>query len=134
MAAFCEAMKQADPAIKLFSSFPTPAVLRSAGPMLDYVCPHHYSQDLAALEDDLQAVVRMVRECAPGRRLKIAKDAVSLGGVETLACHPATTTHSEFSDEAKRESGISDALVRISVGVEDWRDLLHEFRSALDSF
>jgi len=67
------------------------------------------------------------------RRLKIAKNAVSLGGVETLACHPWTTTHSEFSDEAKRESGISEALVRISVGIEDWRDLLHEFRSALDS-
>ncbi len=67
------------------------------------------------------------------RRLKIAKNAVSLGGVETLACHPWTTTHSEFSDEAKRESGISEALVRISIGIEDWRDLLHEFRSALDS-
>jgi methionine-gamma-lyase len=67
------------------------------------------------------------------RRLKIAKNAVSLGGVETLACHPATTTHSEFTDEAKRDCGVSDALVRISVGIEDWRDLLHEFRSALDS-
>lgn len=67
------------------------------------------------------------------RRLKIARNAVSLGGVESLACHPATTTHSEFTDEAKRESGVSDALVRISVGIEDWRDLLHEFRSALDS-
>jgi cystathionine beta-lyase/cystathionine gamma-synthase len=67
------------------------------------------------------------------RRLKIAKNAVSLGGVETLACHPWTTTHSEFSDDAKRESGVSESLVRISVGIEDWRDLLHEFRSALDS-
>jgi methionine-gamma-lyase len=67
------------------------------------------------------------------RRLKITRNAVSLGGVESLACHPSTTTHSEFSEEAKRESGISDALVRISVGIEDWRDLLHEFRSALDS-
>jgi cystathionine beta-lyase/cystathionine gamma-synthase len=66
------------------------------------------------------------------RRLKIAKDAVSLGGVETLACHPSTTTHSELSDEIKREAGIDDALVRVSVGVEDWRDLLHEFRAALD--
>lgn len=66
------------------------------------------------------------------RRLRIARNAVSLGGVETLACHPATTTHSEFSDEARRDSGVSDALVRISIGIEDWRDLLHEFRSALD--
>ncbi len=67
------------------------------------------------------------------RRLRIAHNAVSLGGVETLACHPSTTTHSELSDELKRDAGISDSLVRLSVGIEDWRDLLHEFKSALDS-
>jgi cystathionine beta-lyase/cystathionine gamma-synthase len=66
------------------------------------------------------------------RRLTIAKNAVSLGGVETLACHPATTTHSEMSEEELRAAGIGPALVRISVGVEDWRDLLHDFRQALD--
>jgi cystathionine beta-lyase/cystathionine gamma-synthase len=66
------------------------------------------------------------------RRLTIAKNAVSLGGVETLACHPATTTHSEMSDGDLEAAGISDSLVRISVGVEDWRDLLHDFRQALD--
>ena len=67
------------------------------------------------------------------RRLTIAKNAVSLGGVETLACHPATTTHSEMAEEDLAAAGIGDGLVRISVGVEDWRDLLHDFRQALDS-
>jgi methionine-gamma-lyase len=67
------------------------------------------------------------------RRLRIARNAVSLGGVETLACHPATTTHSEMSPEEHRRAGITDALVRISVGVEDWRDLLADFQSALDA-
>ena len=67
------------------------------------------------------------------RKLHIAKDAVSLGGVETLACHPATTTHSEMSDEEKARYGVSDGLVRISVGVEDWRDLLAEFQAALEA-
>jgi cystathionine beta-lyase/cystathionine gamma-synthase len=67
------------------------------------------------------------------RRLKIAHDAVSLGGVETLACHPASTTHSELTEEERREAGFTDALVRISVGIEDWRDLLAEFREALDA-
>lgn len=67
------------------------------------------------------------------RRLKIARNAVSLGGVETLACHPATTTHSEMSTEEQRHNGITDALVRISVGVEDWRDLLTDFKAALDA-
>jgi cystathionine beta-lyase/cystathionine gamma-synthase len=65
------------------------------------------------------------------RRLQIARNAVSLGGVETLACHPATTTHSELSEEELRRAGIGGALVRISVGVEDWRDLLQDFRQAL---
>ena len=67
------------------------------------------------------------------RRLKIARNAVSLGGVETLACHPATTTHSEMSPEEHRRAGITDALVRVSVGVEDWRDLLADLQSALDA-
>lgn len=65
------------------------------------------------------------------RRLRIAKNAVSLGGVESLVCHPATTTHSELSDEEKSRYGVSDALVRVSVGIEDWRDLLAEFQAAL---
>jgi methionine-gamma-lyase len=67
------------------------------------------------------------------RRLSIARNAVSLGGVESLACHPATTTHSELSEEEKKSSGLSDALVRVSVGVEDWRDLLDDLRQALDA-
>jgi methionine-gamma-lyase len=67
------------------------------------------------------------------RRLKIAKNAVSLGGVESLACHPATTTHSEMSEDELASAGISEALVRVSVGVEDRRDLLKEFSEALDA-
>jgi len=65
------------------------------------------------------------------RRLKIAKNAVSLGGVETLVCHPMTTTHSELSSEEMSAAGINEALVRISVGTEHWRDLLEEFTRAL---
>jgi cystathionine beta-lyase/cystathionine gamma-synthase len=67
------------------------------------------------------------------RRLKIARNAVSLGGVETLACHPATTTHSEMSPAELAAAGITDALVRVSVGVEDCRDLLADFKDALNA-
>jgi methionine-gamma-lyase len=67
------------------------------------------------------------------RRLKIVRNAVSLGGVESLACHPATTTHSEMSADELLAAGITDSLVRISIGIEDRRDLLNEFRVALDS-
>jgi cystathionine beta-lyase/cystathionine gamma-synthase len=66
------------------------------------------------------------------RAVRIGHNAVSLGGVETLTCHPATTTHSELSPEERKRCGLSDALVRISVGIEDWRDLLRDFRNALD--
>jgi len=67
------------------------------------------------------------------RNLRIAKNAVSLGGVETLVCHPATTTHSEMSEDEQARYGVGDDLVRISVGIEHWRDLLAEFRGALDA-
>jgi cystathionine beta-lyase/cystathionine gamma-synthase len=66
------------------------------------------------------------------RRLTIGRNAVSLGGVETLACHPATTTHSELTDDERRSAAIADGLVRVSVGIEDWRDVLADIRSALD--
>ncbi len=66
------------------------------------------------------------------RNLRIARNAVSLGGVETLACHPKTTTHSGFSEQESKRSGLSDGLVRVSVGIEHWRDLLSDFERALE--
>lgn len=65
------------------------------------------------------------------RHLQIASNAVSLGGVETLACHPKTTTHSGFTEEEFAQAGITDGLVRVSVGIEHWRDLLDDFEQAL---
>jgi cystathionine beta-lyase/cystathionine gamma-synthase len=67
------------------------------------------------------------------RGIRIARNAVSLGGVETLACHPRTTTHSSLSDVELDETGITEELVRISVGIEDWRDLLTDFEQALET-
>ncbi len=66
------------------------------------------------------------------RSLRIARNAVSLGGVETLVCHPKTTTHSGFTEQEFAEAGVTDGLVRISVGIEDWRDLAADFEQALD--
>ena len=67
------------------------------------------------------------------RHVRIARNAVSLGGVETLTCHPKTTTHSGMSAEELAQSGVTDGLIRISVGIEDWRDLLADFEQALAS-
>jgi methionine-gamma-lyase len=67
------------------------------------------------------------------RHLQIAMNAVSLGGVETLACHPKTTTHSGFTEQEFAQAGVTDGLVRVSVGIEHWRDLLSDFEQALDA-
>ena len=65
--------------------------------------------------------------------LKIAKLAVSLGGTETLASHPAAMTHLSVPDARKAALGITDNLVRISIGVEDPDDLIADFAQALDA-
>jgi cystathionine beta-lyase/cystathionine gamma-synthase len=65
------------------------------------------------------------------RNLKIARNAVSLGGVETLVCHPRTTTHSSWSARELDDAGIGEGLVRISAGIENWRDLLKDFEDSL---
>lgn len=63
--------------------------------------------------------------------LKLVKLAVSLGGTESLASHPSSTTHSDYSPEAKARCGIGDNLVRLSVGVEHVEDLWADLRQAL---
>jgi methionine-gamma-lyase len=63
--------------------------------------------------------------------LTIAKLAVSLGGTETLASHPAGMTHLSVPDERKQALGITDNLVRISIGVEDPDDLIADLDQAL---
>ncbi len=63
--------------------------------------------------------------------LQVIKLAVSLGGTETLISHPASTTHSGLSKETRDHIGINDALIRISVGIEDPGDLIADLERAL---
>ena len=58
---------------------------------------------------------------------------MSLGGTETLASHPAAMTHLSVPQERKDALGITDSLVRISIGVEDADDLIADFAQALDA-
>jgi methionine-gamma-lyase len=64
--------------------------------------------------------------------LELIKLAVSLGGTESLAEHPATMTHADVPREAQDAMGITPALVRISVGVEHPEDLIADLRQALE--
>jgi len=57
--------------------------------------------------------------------------APSLGGVETLITRPATTSHSGLSPEDRQRLGISDSLIRVSIGIEATEDLIEDFEQAL---
>ena len=57
--------------------------------------------------------------------------AESLGGVESLACHPASMTHASIPKEEREKSGLVDALIRLSVGIEDVRDLINDLEQAI---
>jgi len=71
-----------------------------------------------------------------GRRFieatRVARLAASLGGVETLLAHPASTTHRQLDAEALAAAGIGEGMVRMSVGLEDAADLLEDLTSALE--
>jgi cystathionine gamma-lyase len=65
------------------------------------------------------------------KRTKLFCLAESLGGVESLACHPATMTHASIPVEVRQARGVDDGLVRLSVGIEDADDLQEDLRHAL---
>jgi len=64
--------------------------------------------------------------------LKLVKLAVSLGGTESLACHPFSMTHADVSLETKNMIGMKESLVRLSIGIEDSDDLINDIKSSLE--
>jgi cystathionine gamma-synthase len=81
------------------------------------------SFELRGGEDEVRAFVS---------RLRNFYLAESLGGVESLVCHPATMTHKAMNPQARAAAGIGDALVRLSVGIESAGDLCEDLVQALD--
>ncbi|MAW95828.1 MULTISPECIES: cystathionine gamma-synthase [unclassified Leeuwenhoekiella] len=75
--------------------------------------------------DSLEGAVEVVE------KLKVFTLAESLGGVESLAGHPATMTHASIPKEERQKTGIKDSLIRLSVGIEDIDDLLEDLKQAL---
>jgi cystathionine beta-lyase/cystathionine gamma-synthase len=65
-------------------------------------------------------------------RFRLMSLAESLGGVETLICHPASMTHASVPPERRMAIGLSDNLIRISAGIEDIEDLKDDLAQALD--
>lgn len=65
--------------------------------------------------------------------LQIAKISNNLGDTKTIVTHPSTTTHERLSDDQKAMLGITDGLIRISLGIEGTEDLIADFQAALDA-
>jgi cystathionine beta-lyase/cystathionine gamma-synthase len=67
------------------------------------------------------------------KKVRLCSFGESLGGVETLISHPATMTHAGLGEKARREIGITDGMVRISVGIENIEDILEDLGQALNA-
>ena len=65
--------------------------------------------------------------------LKLITLAESLGGVESLVCHPASMTHAAIPADIRKEVGIVDELIRLSVGIEDADDLIADLKQAIEN-
>lgn len=85
----------------------------------------------AIISFDLDAGVETTRSFT--RSLKLWTLAESLGSVRSLFCHPATMTHASVEPDVRRNVGIGDGLIRLSVGLEDVRDLIGDLEQALDA-
>lgn len=77
-------------------------------------------------ENSLASAVKIVEN------LKVFTLAESLGGVESLAGHPASMTHASIPQEERKKTGVVDSLIRLSVGVEDKEDLIEDLKQALE--
>ncbi|HPI79099.1 MAG TPA: PLP-dependent transferase, partial [Cyclobacteriaceae bacterium] len=102
--------------------------------------PHHPNHQIArqqmndfggmlsfTLKDDsLQKATRLMES------VKLFTLAESLGGVESLINHPASMTHASIPKEEREKNGLSDSLIRLSVGIEDAEDLLEDLSTALE--
>ena len=78
---------------------------------------------------DIQGGIAEAFDCL--NRLQIFKLAVSLGGTESLACHPGSTTHSGVPADLRARIGVSDATIRLSIGIEHADDLVADLAHAL---
>ncbi|MCC8043983.1 MAG: PLP-dependent transferase, partial [Clostridiales bacterium] len=65
--------------------------------------------------------------------LKYAKKATNIGDVRTLVIHPASTIYVHASEEQKAAAGVYDDLIRVSVGIEDTKDLVEDFTNAISA-
>ena len=64
--------------------------------------------------------------------LQLVTLAESLGGGESLVCHPSTMTHASIPEDIRKKVGITDGLIRLSIGIEDINDILSDLEQAIE--
>ena len=113
-----------------------PAVAKVYYPGLDSFPGHEIAEKQMRLPGGMIAIelkADKATTAAALNKLQLCTIAVSLGDAETLVEHPATMTHSTYTAEELAAAGISEGLVRVSVGLEDPEDIIDDFRSVLDA-
>ena len=113
-----------------------PAVTKVYYPGLDSFPGHEIAEKQMRLPGGMIAIelkADKATTAAALNKLQLCTIAVSLGDAETLVEHPATMTHSTYTAEELAAAGISEGLVRVSVGLEDPEDIIDDFRSVLDA-
>ena len=94
------------------------------------VCKQQYSSNGGMISFDIKGGEKEAFKFLDS--LKLVKLAVSLGGTESLACHPFSMTHADVSLETKNMIGMKESLVRLSIGIEDSDDLINDIKSSLE--
>ena len=113
-----------------------PAVAKVYYPGLDSFPGHEIAEKQMRLPGGMIAIelkADKATTAAALNKLQLCTIAVSLGDAETLVEHPATMTHSTYTAEELAAAGISEGLVRVSVGLEDPEDIIDDFRSVLEA-
>ncbi len=109
---------------------------------LGHITPHNNPMQYAIYNKQCKGAGAMVSfEIKGGEKeafrflnnLKLMKLAVSLGGTESLAEHPATMTHTDIPDDEKQRIGITDKLIRLSIGIENYKDIIADIDDAFNS-
>ena len=101
---------------------------------------HHPNHEVAKAQmDDFGGMISFIHKDSTLEKavaivsaLKVFTLAESLGGVESLAGHPASMTHASIPKEAREKTGITDGLIRLSIGIEDSEDLLADLAQAIN--
>ena len=113
-----------------------PAVAKVYYPGFDDFAGHEIAKKQMKLPGGMISIELKADKTATAaalNKLELCTIAVSLGDAETLVEHPATMTHSTYTAEELKVAGISEGLVRVSVGLEDAEDIIADFKSVLDT-